>query len=79
MAGEDPPFGCHIPWPYPFPTHPSPFQPPAWHPDAVWIAPVNGYGWQPPYQPTDHAPPLSDSDVDRIARRIVELLREAKP
>lgn len=28
---------------------------------------------------TPVAPPLSDSDVERIARRVVELMREAKP
>jgi hypothetical protein len=59
---------------------PSPFG--GWQP---WPAPppVAG-GWQPFGQtftttftpPT--APPLSDADVERIANRVVELLREAK-
>jgi hypothetical protein len=37
-------------------------------------------GWTPPTFPTFTAPPrLSDEDVDRIARRVVEMLREAPP
>lgn len=67
MSG-DPPLGCHIPWPYPFPTSPSPYRPADWHP---W--PQVGTVTFTPTQP-DHK--LSDSDVDRIARRVVELMRQ---
>ena len=55
--------------PWPFPTHDGPV-----YPAAPTLAPSP--------QPTYHyhfTAPLSDADVDRIARRVVELLREDKP
>lgn len=61
--------GTSVPFPYPFPTHEEP------------PAHVIDYGQ---YQPTLRGSPtiaivatLTDQDVERIARRVVELLREA--
>lgn len=71
------PTACMVDWPYPYPTHPWPYQPPGWQP-----TPVLPYPYAAPTTTTitlTPAPALSDADVDRIARRVVELLREAKP
>lgn len=52
-----------------------------WHPQ--WVPAVTPY--VAPVAPQQHAhyhftpTPLSDADVDRIARRVAEILREAKP
>lgn len=56
---------CIIDWPYPFPTCP-PVQPQIVPlPVVIQPTPVQTFTW-----PTR----LSDADVDRIARRVVELL-----
>lgn len=78
MSGD--PQACWF-GPYPFPTHPWPGQPLS----PFWIAPV-APTYQPTIAPTSvdlpafppvalQPPALSDADVDRIARRVVELLQ----
>lgn len=47
------------------------------HADPIAMPPTWPPTW--PAAPASPAPALSDADVDRIARRVVELLREAKP
>ncbi len=66
MSG-DPPLGCYVP----FPAYP--YQPPGWSPTYEPVLPVVRD------VPAPSVPPivqLSDADVDRIARRVVELLRQ---
>lgn len=60
---------CMVDWPCPYPTHPSPFQSPGWQPPMLphYVSPTST-------EPLMIAPSLSDADVDRIARRVVELL-----
>lgn len=75
--GAEQPTACMVDWPYLYPTHPWPFQPPGWHPAP---APPQHYVAPSTVCPLPiAAPTLSDADVERIARRVVELLREARP
>lgn len=48
-------------------------------PPGRWVTPENAPYVAPhqPFQFTPTQPALSDADVERIARRVVELLREA--
>lgn len=40
---------------------------------VVWIAPIAPLPYHQPFQPTHHE--LSDADVERIARRVAELIK----
>lgn len=70
MSG-DPTNGCDFPWPgspwvhWPTPFPQNPFRPPGWVGTFTTTFPASHSG-------------LSDEDVDRIAKRLAEILKEGK-
>lgn len=47
-------------------------------PGMPWVTPANAPTYQ-PFTFIPSTPALSDADVERIAKRVVDLLRETKP
>ncbi len=79
-CGDPPVHGCIIDYP---PFGPSPYQPsetwPMFPSPVVPCVPTPRYTFTTGTLPAYGTPPLSDADVERIARRLAEILREPKP